>query len=327
MIEVPEQLEHTIGSDGLLVIRSASGDVRLRGVSGDKVLVRADDPTDLADLDVTRGAHSLEIGRVDGQRAAGGTSARRASIDLAIDVLAGASVVIDVASADIEVHGLTCDQRYRSSSGDLSIDGAAGHVTTEAMSGDIDVRADGPGAFDLRTVSGDLRLRGGSIATLRASTTSGDIQIEGTFDGLGPYLIQSVSGDVGLEPAGPALIGVRTITGELHNDIGATRHPSSDVRTIQIGGGGPVIDVRSTSGDVTVSGRAAAPGAAMTAPDVATADDAESSTDETDAQDNDARLDILRAVERGDLDVGEATQRLDDLDELETGEEDVARVG
>jgi hypothetical protein len=308
-------LEHAVGPDGLVVIRSASGDVRVRGIPGDTVRVRADGPTELAGLVMARGEHSLEIGRAPGADA-NGTHTSGESTDLEIDIPAAASVVIDVASADIEVRGMIGDQRYRSSSGDLLIDEVAGQVTAEAMSGDIEVRADGPGAFDLRTVSGDLRLRAGSIAMLRATTTSGDVHIDGTFDGDGPYVVQSVSGDIDLDPSGDALVEVRTITGTLHNTVAATRHAESGLRTIQVGGGGTVVDVRSTSGDVTVS-------APMVDREPAKAHIAPVPAAEPALNDS-AQLDILRAVERGDLDLDEASQRLDALEGADP--EDLTRV-
>jgi DUF4097 and DUF4098 domain-containing protein YvlB len=196
------------------------------------------------------------------------------------------------------------------------------------MSGDVEITTAGPGAFDVRTVSGDLRLRADSVSTLRATTTSGDLEVAGTFDGDGPYLMESVSGDVALEASGNASVEVRTITGDVGGNA-AMEHGDRGVRTIRIGAGGPTIDIRSSSGDVTVSARAAAhdPSESLAVP---TAVSAEPSAIVASAPDDLARLEILRAVERGELDTDVARERLDaiETDDAEPADpEDQTRVG
>jgi Toastrack DUF4097 len=299
-------LEHAIGPDGLVVVRLASGDIRVRGIPGDIVQVRAEDPDSLAALDISRGEHSIEIeagrrsGAVDGRAGSG------ASVDLDIDVPIAASVVIDVASADIQASDLVGDQRYRSSSGDLRIHSVAGRVTAEAMSGDIEITTSGPGAFDLRTVSGDLRLRADSVTMLRATTTSGDLEVQATIDGDGPFLIQSVSGDIALDPSGDAFVEVRTITGDVIGGAGRS-DGERGLRSIQIGSGGPTVDVHSTSGDIVVSPR--------TPPREGSVQAAVSpEPSQTALPDDLARLEILRAVERGELGIDAARERLEALD-------------
>jgi hypothetical protein len=318
---------HAIGTDGLLVLRVRDGRVRLRGVPGDAVRVGMVDGGPLDGVEVERGSGSLAIrvgpasGLVLGR---GGRRGRRGAQDLEIDVPAGAAIVVEGVSADIDTNGMTGDQRYRSAAGDLSIRAARGAITAEAMSGDIDLVATGPATLHLRTVSGDIAVRAGSLVAVRATTTSGDLRIAGRFDGSGPYTVETVAGNALFAPAGDATIDIRTISGDVRCEIPSRMEEGSGRRTVTIGAGGPAVTVRSLSGDLRIvpatglaldAGRPAVPAAdpaaaawppptpmgAPPSPAIAAAYD-------------DARLGVLRALERGDMDVSEARQRLEALD-------------
>jgi len=304
---------HRIGADGMVVVRMADGQVRLRGVSGDAATVRAVDGNPLDGLEIEPGERSLTvrtgrgiefrgfgIGWGDRPRGRGRTK------DVGIEIPSGATVVVEGASTDVEVRGLRGDQRYRSASGDLVLREVSGSLTIEALSGDVEIRADGPSTISARSVSGDLDVRAGSIAELRASTTSGDLYVAGSFDGDGPFSIETVTGDATLSPANGVRVEARTITGDIDSELPARRDDADGRRALVIGAGGPTITFRSTSGDLRVvaADRAtphATPGA--TAPARST----------THAPVDDARLTILRALERGEIDVAEAGRRLEVL--------------
>lgn len=328
-----EVMSHRIGADGLLVLRVHDGEIRVRGVGGDVATVRATDGRPLAGLEIEGGDRSLSIrsrrgpdfdfgfgfGRRDRSRGHGRTRS------LELEVPAGATVVVEGASADVDVQDTNGDQRYRSASGDLVLRGVRGSLTIEAISGDVEVDADGPATIRARTVSGNLGLRAASIAELRATTTSGDLQISGQFDGAGPYAIETVSGDATLAPADDVRIEARTITGDIHSDLPSRRDDAGSRRALVIGAGGPTITFRSTSGDLRVV--AATPSAAPRTvappnpPAAPSSSEAHDATTPPDADpDHYARLDILRALERGDIDVTEAGRRLEGLDHGEPTE-------
>ena len=313
-------VSHRIGPDGLVVVRVHDGDIRVRGVTGDLATVRAADGEPLNGLDIESGDRSLSIAtqrgpdffgisRRDGGRGRGRTK------HLHLEVPAGATVVVEGASADLDVRGLHGDQRYRSASGDLVLADVSGSLTIEAVSGDIEVDADGPASVTARTVSGDLDLRAGSLTGLRATTTSGDLHIAGRFDGSGPYAIETVSGDARLAPANDVRIEARTIAGDIESELPSHRDDTAGRRALIVGKGGPTVTFRSTSGDLRVVAiRAAAPAPpAPPEPPEPTAPPVRIQS-ETARNEDDARLEVLRELERGEIDVAEAGRRLEALD-------------
>ncbi len=324
-------LRHVIGADGLVAISLRDADLHLRAVEGDAVLVRALDHSPIDGLSIERGERSLAIRRSGNQ--GGGGFGR--TPDLLVEIPTGASVVVESSSSDVTVEGLAGDQRYRSASGDLTMRGIQGSLDVEAMSGDVRINAAGPGRYALRSVSGDLVLRATAIASLAATTTSGDLEVVGRFDGSGPFTIETVSGDVELAPDGDIRVDLRTISGDLGSDLPGRSEEGGGRRSFIVGAGGPTIDVRSTSGDVHLArgtGRAAtdrsmaiaapappAPPAAPLPPAPLAATTAattgEAALDDALAADGDATdLDILRALERGEIDLDEARRRLAALD-------------
>ena len=323
-------VQHTIGTDGLVALTMSDGDIRIRGVAGEDVRVRSTDGSPLDGLVIERGERSLSIraGRDLDPLVGRGHGP---SMDLELEVPASASVVIEGSSCDIVADGLTGDQRYRSASGDLLVRDAQGSLTVEAMSGDIDITADGEARFDLRTVSGDLALRAGVIGSLRATTTSGDLGVAGRFDGPGPFTVETVSGDVQFAPAGPVRVDVRTIAGDLHSELPGRREEGNGRRSFIVGENGPTIDVRSTSGDVhirrpkAIDSIAVAPAAptpptpptppiAPTPPAAPTPPTPPAPLEPVGELQDDPSLDVLRALERGEIDLDEARQRLAALD-------------
>ena len=303
MTKTPPIHEHTIGRDGLVVLRLTDGDAQLAGVDGDRVTVRSADDDGLDGFTIERGERSLEIS-AQGADSAG----------LDIDVPTGATVILEARSADVTVANLTGDVRLTTASGDLRVRDVSGTLTAEAVSGDLEVVASGTLSIEARTVSGDLELRARTLEHLKATTTSGDLTIVGQFVGAGPFVIETVSGDTSLAPVGDVRIEAATLTGDIHGR-GIGHRSSRDHGPIVIGsGGGPIVAFRSTSGDLSIVPRA--PG------------DAEPprTTDEADATeapaDDDTTLSILRALERDEIDLEEASHRLAALDARESDRDD-----
>lgn len=318
-------VEHVIGATGAFALHVRSHDVRLVGVDGDTARIRARDGSDLRRLDVQRGDGLLAV------RAGGGVD------DLEVEVPRDATVVVEASSGDVAARGLRAEQRYRTSSGDIQLDRVAGRLTAEAVSGDVRIVAADGVEVSARTVSGDLSLQAGTIATMRAITTSGDLRIAGSFEGDGPFTIQTVSGDAMVAPAGGLLITVSTITGDIRTDIEARQEGPSGQRRVIVGSGAPAMSFSSTSGDLRIG--KAVPLPVTPQPPVAPAppsppspptlvEDASMTTTDpaagrADVVPDDPEIEILRALERGEIDVAEATRRLaaltDDPDASEVG--------
>jgi len=326
-------LEHRLGAEGLFTIRVRHGEVRLRGVDGDSMVIRERRGRDLGDLfDIELADGSASLGESLGNKRHGG------SPDVEIDLPRRATVVVETSNGDLEVDDLTGDQRYRTASGDLRFRGVEGRLSIEVHSGDVDITAAGEADVNLRTLSGDVELRAGTLRSLRVNSTSGDLKAAGRLAGPGPFSIESVSGDVLLAPAGDLRIELQTVSGDLHSDIEGVMDHGRGRRSIAIGSGGPLLSVRSTSGDVRVvqavpvNGTKAGRGLRfeskedpfVDAPEVVAASDpetdanAEAEPPHTNgaiaAAYDDARMRILRSLERGEIDVAEATRRLEALD-------------
>jgi DUF4097 and DUF4098 domain-containing protein YvlB len=217
--------------------------------------------------------------------------------------------VVEASSADIVAQHLTGEQRLRTASGDLVVRDVAGKLTADAVSGDVEIAASGPIEAVTRTVSGDLQINAGIVRSLRATTTSGDISITAAFDGDGPFRIETISGDTTLEVIGDVVVEATTLTGDVHG-VGPGHRSSRDRGSIVVGSGsGPTISFRSTSGDLAIAAR----GSHETATQ-ATAREADAPLDAPDPAGEPAEpaetIEILRALERGEIDVSEAGRRL-----------------
>jgi hypothetical protein len=322
-------LEHAIGSEGLLALRVRNGDVRINAIDGDVVRVRDTNNEPLEDIfaiEASAGSLSLTaIGR-GLEFILGSRSKRRRhdrhDPDLAIDLPRRATLVVEGASSDIEVDGLLGDQRYRTASGDVTLRAVSGSIEIEALSGDVEIQATGEAQISARSVSGDIELRAAILSALRLTTTSGDTKVAGRLDGPGPFSIETVSGDGLLAPGGDVRIEMTTMTGDLQSDMGGEHGGEHGRRSLVIGKTGPLVTFQSMSGDLRVvqpvlvesPTRPAAP----KPPDAVNVGSPQVNGAIAAAYD-DARLRILRSLERGEIDVAEAGRRLEQLDAGDAG--------
>lgn len=326
-------LEHPIGADGIVSIRVRDGDMHLRGVDGETLHIRDRGAGDLGsrfDIDLGEGSASLVDRRVSSDHL--GRRGGHAPV-LEMDLPRGATIVVETVSADIEVDGLHGEQRYQTTSGDISLRDVRGRLTIEAVSADLDIRATGTADVAARTVSGDVELRATTLRSLQLSTTSGDVKVAGRLDGPGPFAVETVSGDAQLAPAGDVRIEMATMSGDLTSEVGGRTEGSRGHRTLVIGSSGPQITFRSMSGDLkvvrpipvadhqSVPSAPLAPGAPEPpAPSAAPAPVEPPEPLETPrngaiaAAYDEARLRILRSLENGEIDVAEAGRRFEALD-------------
>ena len=326
-------LDHVIGPNGLLSIRLGDGRVRLRAVDGGSLRIRDGHGRDLADMfeiELGEGSASFHADK----RWDAGRHGRGHTPDIEVDLPRGATVVIEAGSADIEAAGLAGDQRYRTASGDITLRAVSGRVALDAVSGEVDISATGEAAMTIKTVSGDVDLRAATLTLLAATTTSGDLRIAGRLVGPGPFAIVTVSGDTLLAPAGDLRIEMATLSGDLRSKVGGRTEGGRGHRSLVMGAGGPLVSLRSLSGDLLVvpPTPVQAPAAPFAPePPVAPEPSPEPATGTSNpaiaAAYDDARLRILRSLERGEIDVAEAGQRLEALDGVDPlGEPDAEPV-
>jgi len=324
----PDVVEHVVGAAGRFSLRLASGSVDLTGVDGDTVRVRDLDGhplTDRFEVDATDGALSIRIrdGIFLGLGFLRGGPGR-ASARLSVELPRAAGVSIEGASASVEGRRLDGEQRYRSASGELRLTEATGMISLDNVSGDVEIDASGDLALAVRVVSGDVRVRGGSLRSAAVSTTSGDLEIASALSGPGPYSLQTVSGDAVVRGtgAGGVRIEARTLTGSISAAGGQRSSARRGDQDVVIGDGRTLLSFKSISGDLRVADAdAAGPIVSPIAPQppaVPSAPPAPSAPEPPYADEPDpraeVRLAILRDLEEGRIDVGEATDRLAALD-------------
>ena len=319
--------EHTIGVEGIFSVRLRNGDIHLRAVDGETVRVRGangNEPLDPSGIIQGEGSLALDLRR------------RGRSSRLEVDVPRRASVVVESVSAEVDVDGLVGDQRYQTTSGEVTLRDVSGRIAVDAISGDVDIRATEDTAFTLRTVSGDIDLRAASVTTLSATTTSGDIGVAGRLIGPGPFGIETVSGDALFAVAGDVRIETATVSGDLRSEVGGVSDGGRGRRSLTIGSDGPLFTFRSMSGDLRVVHARPVEGSSATrtpsrtvasdpadppvvadaghAADTARAADLTGAPDPLDAASSNLRLDVLQALERGEIDVVEAARRFAVID-------------
>ena len=178
----------------------------------------------------------------------------------------------------------------------------------------------------MRTVSGDIELRAGTLRSLVMSSTSGDLKVAGRLAGPGPFGIETVSGDGLLAPAGDLRIEMTTMSGDLRSEVDAPAQGGRGRRSVVIGSNGPLLTFRSMSGDLRVVRPSPVrtapadppppqPPAAAAVPPEPMPDPAGVSNGAIALAYDDARLRILKSLERGEIDVAEAGRRLEALDD------------
>jgi hypothetical protein len=279
---------------------------------------------------------------------------RRGGIDLDVDVPRTAVIVCRMLSGDVVADGIGGASRWNSASGDIRIAVDAGPVAIETMSGDAVMQASMPLAVNVRTVSGDVRVRAPRLETMTMTTTSGDIAIAAGLAPGARHVVSSVSGDVSLETDSPVRVETHSLTGDVKADGPHRTEGGRGNRTVIVGDGSAVLAVSTTSGDVRIrSALGRDPARQTTSPEppaapepptdpglpvvpdvpvipelpvvVAEAEAApnlvrdvppapggdEPAADRREAE----RLEVLRALERGELDVETASRRLEILDD------------
>jgi DUF4097 and DUF4098 domain-containing protein YvlB len=264
-----------------LEVQTSSGDVIVRSGASGSVSVRAriyvgdhwlfgNRQTDVSDIEqhppIRQDGNSIHIDKV---------TARNISIDYEITVPVDATIRshsgsgnqtiegthgkadVDTGSGDVKLSRITGEIHLQTGSGNVRALEVAGPVRGGAGSGDIQVQEVGSGDIDLHTGSGNVTVRGIQGA-FRGETGSGDITAEGTQTGA--WEIRTGSGNVRVRlPSNAAFdADISTSSGTL--DVGTAitmtvqgRVQESRKRIVgKARGGGPVLTVRTGSGDIHI---------------------------------------------------------------------------
>ena len=314
-----QEIAHDIGARGRFALRVTSPDVELRAGDGTMATVRvkielrassdeeADELFERLRFQVRQGDGLLEVTEPRRDDAGIGSIVRLLGIgnvrvddcSVTAEIPPDAEIVFEGVSTDVTAAGFRGTQAYRTVSGDLVLDRVAGGMRVRSVSADVSIRGEEPVRLELNTVSGDVSAIAPRFDTLRLVTVSGDVELEGEFAAGGQHRVETVSGDLSVGVVDGLTLEVRGLSSDTRVSVPHRSEGSRDRRRYIIGGGEGSLLFSSMSGDVSVRpGRhqvAPAPRAAPTPPT---------------GIDHDEQLEILRALEAGEIGVDEAAARL-----------------
>ena len=176
--------------------------------------------------------------------------------DQALDGLKG-RIELESGSGDLRLSNLTGEMRFRTGSGNIRADRVSGSIYSRAGSGDLEFEETGSGNADIETGSGNINLKG-LTGSLQARAGSGDISIAGTPRE--SWQVHTGSGNVHLHVPSEAAFDVDLST---NSGDAVVEHPVTTTiqgkvqeghKTVvgKVRGGGPLLSVRTGSGDVSV---------------------------------------------------------------------------
>jgi hypothetical protein len=318
-----QEIEHEIGERGQISLRVTNPDVEMRAGDNGTARVRisfqiraasdseADEAFDRLRYHVTEEDDSLEL--TEPKRGPGaeiGSLVRLfgiggGQVDARVEVHAPRQCDLryNAVSSDLTATGFHGRQQYRTVSGDLVLDDVGGEVRITSVSGDISLRATAPlSALKVNAISGDVSAFAPRMEQLRVVTVSGDIELEGMLADGHDHRVETVSGDLSLGVTDHLTVEVRGLSTDADIRLPHRSEGSRDRRRYVIGDGTAHLLFSSMSGDIEVrpprrTGGAPPPPSPPAAPQPPTAD-------------ANAQMAVLQAVERGEIDVEEATRRL-----------------
>lgn len=241
------------------------------------------------------------------------------SHDFNIKVPHNCDLMLRTSSGDMYVKDVNGTLFVQTTSGDVNMDRVSGNLIVSSASGDIHVRGM-EGKVGARSASGDISLERADLQELGVQTASGDINAylkrvpDRDFD------VRTVSGDLRVTlPTDARLTAeMTTVSGDLrcklpHEIISRSGRRT---RTLVVNGGGPAARFQSVSGDVTVMPDREEGGARTSDLSRVASESEEYDEDiqvpETVSREQ-AQLDILQALQTGDISSQEALRRLSNL--------------
>ncbi len=300
----PAEIHHPIGASGSFSLNNVSGDIRVRGADTDEAVVVARSGRGRQEwLPITvRKAEGMLSIEIEQKGALLGWGRGRADVEFDVTLPRGARVDITAVSADIQATGLVGEQSYRTVSGDVGLDGVGGRISLTSVSGDL--RLEGAGLVEPRanTTSGDLELNAPNLRAIALRTVSGDVQVRGGFDTGALHTIETVSGDVDIESTTGLTVEVKKGI-----DLGG------GLKQRVVGDGAARLRFRTLSGDLHVMGMGGEravkdqPFVPFTAPEAPMPP----APPAPPAAPQPSSLEILQALERGEIDIEEAQRRLE----------------
>jgi DUF4097 and DUF4098 domain-containing protein YvlB len=250
--------------------------------------------------------------------------------DYYIKVPHSCNLTLRTSSGDLSVRDVTGTLLLQSTSGDIGLEQLGGNLLVSSASGDIEMNGV-EGKLGTRSASGDIKIKRADLQEVSVTSASGDVTLEMTKMPDREWEIKSVSGDVNLYLPSDAQVTaqVRTLSGDINCGFPRSQVTYNPGRgrgeaTLVINGGGLAAQFNTVSGDLNVKprhvsdnhgreGRREDEGGQYTT-DLSRR---QAGGDITEAEGYAARrqaeLEILQAVERGEISSQEAIERLGSL--------------
>ena len=285
----------------------------------------------------------IEIPRATGDRPAASVDVRTASGEATIEGVGG-QVHLTTASGDARLRAVEGEIAVQSASGDLAIDRIRGGASVRTASGDVSIHRADLDRCVVATASGDLNLDTvlAGVGPYRFESVSGDVQLDlGLPSGTGATLtFKTVSGDASMDaaatktgrgtwrlgPDGGPEFAVKTVSGDLQvrarEVAGRMEEPTAIARpTPSSDPVSPVSPVPPVPPVPPIPAIPPVPPVARVVP-AAASESAPAATEPAGSAPAKAdRLEVLQALERGEIDVDEALSWLESDPEIESGSE------
>ena len=163
----------------------------------------------------------------------------------------GGRAELNSGSGDVELHNARNGARVSAGSGNVTAEAVAGPVRASSGSGSVRVELSGPGDVEATSGSGNVRIQGAKGA-VRGSTGSGDIEASG--EQKGEWHLRTGSGNVTVQlPQNAGFeLDAHTGSGSIQTDREITVQGTLSRRDIhgKSGGGGPLLELRTSSGSI-----------------------------------------------------------------------------
>jgi DUF4097 and DUF4098 domain-containing protein YvlB len=297
-------------------------------------------------VQIERGERWLEIETPERRLSTGLAwlfSGARVNADISVELPWGSTVRLETISGGIEAVSLTGDQKYRTISGDVRLWSVGGPVDAGTVSGSFMLDRGLDVWLRASTVSGSVRARAERFRSTSISSTSGGMTIAGAFDPAGQHKADSISGGMDLMPSSGLTVELKSVSGSIRGDAQIRVEGGRGNSRAVFGDGLANMRVSSTSGSLRLSAPpqaasdASTPAgdssfgsapAAASSPSEASAESSEptateswtagADTDEASlesaedsAGSDEDELAVLYALERGEIGVDEAADRLE----------------
>ncbi len=275
-------LDIDIPRDARVSLRTLSGDVEATGIAADSRWATTSGDLRLA---------------VDG----GAVVIESMSGDVTLTATAAIGITARSVSGNLRLRAPLIERLLASTtSGDVRIEaslGAAGSHDVSSVSGDVELATSSPVRLETRTIAGDIRGSGAHTAE-----GGGGRRTLVIGNGTVRVAIRTTSGDIRLRAGAAGDEPVRGDDVEIEPPIVATERPTPPAAAQPANSPAPSAPATSVEPPTLVAQAEAAPNLVRGA--VSAADRREA-----------ARLEVLRALERGELDVEAAARRLEILEE------------